>query len=110
MGGGTPPAIKTLLITMTAVFVVQTIVSIVFHDQGEIWIYHLGLVPLAVVKGLRIWQPFTYIFLHGGLWHMLVNLFVLWMFGADIERVWGERKFYKYFFICGVGAGLIDVS
>jgi membrane associated rhomboid family serine protease len=110
MGGGTPPAIKTLLITMTAVFVVQTIVSIVFHDQGEIWIYHwFGLVPLAVVKGLRVWQPFTYIFLHGGLWHILINLLVLWMFGCDVERAWGAKRFYQYFFICGVGAGLIDV-
>ncbi|HXN63848.1 MAG TPA: rhomboid family intramembrane serine protease [Candidatus Acidoferrales bacterium] len=108
---GVPPAIKTLLIIMTAVFLAQVASGVIFGAAGLIWInYHLGLVPLAVVKGLRIWQPFTYIFLHGGLWHLLVNLFVLWMFGADIERVWGERKFYKYFFICGVGAGLIDVA
>jgi membrane associated rhomboid family serine protease len=110
MGGGTPRAIKTLLITMTAVFIVQTIVAMVFGDRGTIWInVWFGLVPLAVVKGLRVWQPFTYIFLHGGLWHILLNLLVLWMFGCDVERAWGTKRFYQYFFICGVGAGLIDV-
>jgi membrane associated rhomboid family serine protease len=111
LGGGITPAIKTLLIVMTAVFIGQTLVGLFFGAAGILWInHHLGLVPMAVVPGLRIWQPFTYIFLHGGLWHLLINLLVLWMFGTDIERVWGARKFYKYFFICGVGAGLIDVA
>ena len=53
-----------------------------------------------------IWQLFTYIFLHGGIWHILFNLLYLCMFGADLERAWGSRKFYTYFFICGVGAGV----
>ena len=67
-----------------------------------------GLVPQAVTHGF-IWQLFTYIFLHGGIWHILFNLLYLCMFGADLERAWGSRKFYTYFFICGVGAGVINV-
>ncbi|HWQ03552.1 MAG TPA: rhomboid family intramembrane serine protease, partial [Candidatus Nitrosotenuis sp.] len=59
--------------------------------------------------GLRIWQPFTYLFLHGGLFHLLINMLVLWMFGSDLERAWGMRRFTFYFFLCGVGSGLINV-
>ena len=105
------PAVKTLLITMTAVFLGQTAVALTLHQDGSNWVYeHFGLVPgLAVFYGY-IWQPFTYIFLHGGLWHLLINMLVLWMFGCDLERVWGQRKFYTYFFTCGVGAGLIVIA
>jgi membrane associated rhomboid family serine protease len=109
-GLGVPPAIRTLLIVFTAVFVVQTFVRVFAGINGELLMdYWFGLVPYAVVKGLRIWQPFTYIFLHGGLWHILINLLFLWMFGSDVERAWGARRFYKYFFLCGVGAGLVNV-
>lgn len=112
MGGKTPPGIKTLLIVMVAVYIGQTIVRLEFGPQGTAWLdYMFGLVPLAVVKGLRFWQPFTYIFLHDpyNLWHILLNLLVLWMFGCDVERAWGTKRFYQYFFLCGVGAGVIDV-
>jgi membrane associated rhomboid family serine protease len=62
-----------------------------------------------VVPGLRLWQPFTYIFLHGGLFHLLINMLILWMFGRDLELVWGKRRFLNYFLLCGVGAGLLTV-
>jgi len=83
----------------------------IFRPLGETaWIYHeFGLVPLGIFPGLRIWQPFTYIFLHGGLWHLLINMLMLWMFGRELEQVWGKRRFLNYFFLCGVGAGLIEV-
>src|SRR5207302_1850651 len=70
-----------------------------------------GLIPAAVTRLLppRIWQPFTYIFLHGGLWHLLINMLMLWMFGRELELVWGKRRFLNYFFLCGAGAGLIEV-
>ena len=44
-------------------------------------------------------------FLHGGLGHILINMFILWMFGSELERVWGERKFLQYYLITGIGAG-----
>jgi membrane associated rhomboid family serine protease len=52
----------------------------------------------------------TYLFLHGGLWHLLFNMLTLWMFGATLERDWGTRKFLKYYFLCGIGAGICDVT
>ena len=54
-----------------------------------------------------IWQPLTYLFLHGGIWHVLINMFVLWMFGTEMESVWGSKKFLQYYLITGVGSGLI---
>src|SRR5207244_9281421 len=56
-------------------------------------------------------QLFTYMFLHdpGGFGHILFNMLALWMFGADLERHWGTRKFLKFYFLCGIGAGLCVV-
>ena len=68
-----------------------------------------GLVPYSVTHGLRLWQPVTYIFLHGGILHLLFNMLFLWMFGADLERTWGTQRFYTYFFLTGIGAACINV-
>ena len=65
---------------------------------------HLGLVPEQVLHHYWVWQPFTYLFLHGGIFHWLFNMLVLWMFGAELERRWGTFEFVKYFFITGLGA------
>ena len=109
-GGMLTPAIKVLLIANTAVFLLQTLLALFLGREAEIGLIQLfGLVPRAVTHGLRVWQPFTYLFLHGGLWHLLMNMLVLWMFGTDLERVWGRRRFYSYFFLTGVGAGVINI-
>jgi len=54
-----------------------------------------------------IWQPITYMFMHGGVWHVAINMFVLWMFGTELESIWGKTEFLKYYFVTGVGAGLV---
>jgi membrane associated rhomboid family serine protease len=108
-GGRVPPGIKALLITFAVVFAVQFLLSRFVQDGGMLMATVFGLVPRGVTHGLRVWQPFTYLFLHGGLWHLLINLLVLWMFGSDLERTWGRRRFLNYFFMCGVGAGLLNV-
>jgi len=61
-----------------------------------------------------VWQPFTYLFFHapvvlGGIWHVLINMFVLWMFGSELEQYWGKERFLKYYFITGVGSGIVTV-
>jgi membrane associated rhomboid family serine protease len=55
------------------------------------------------------WQLVTYMFLHGALWHILFNMYVLWLFGHALERVWGMRYFLTYYFFTGIGAGLTTV-
>lgn len=66
----------------------------------------LGLVPARVLHEQWWWQPVTYLFLHGGIFHWLFNMFILWAFGAELERRWGTVEFLKYFFITGIGAAL----
>jgi membrane associated rhomboid family serine protease len=104
------PGVKLLVLICTGVFLVQELV-LLFLPQGvsaQILLW-LGLVPRGFFPGLRIWQPVTYLFLHGGLLHLLVNMLMLWMFGRELELVWGKKRFLNYFFICGVGAGLITI-
>src|SRR5580658_478987 len=108
--GFLPPAIRDIVLICCGVFLVQTAISLFGGPEATAdFIEWFGLVPLAVTHALRIWQPFTYLFLHGGIWHLLINLLVLWMFGADLERAWGTKRFWTYFFITGAGAGLINV-
>jgi membrane associated rhomboid family serine protease len=105
------PGVKLIVLICTGVFFLQTFLSLAV---GPLAVYHyvtqvFGLIPSAVTHGLRIWQPFTYMFLHGGLMHFLLNMLILWMFGRDLEVVWRKKRFLNYFFLCGVGAGVIEV-
>lgn len=61
------------------------------------------------VPGFEPWQLVTYAFLHGGLGHLFFNMFALWMFGVQIEQVWGSRRFGIFYFFCVVGAGLTQI-
>ncbi len=99
-----PPAIRALIVVNTVVFLLSMIV-------GERSFFDLfGLVPLHVVRDRWVWQPVTYLFIHGGLMHLLFNLFALWMFGMPVESQWGEREFLKFFLICGLGAAAASVA
>lgn len=69
----------------------------------------LGNVPaLSLAKGW-IWQFVTYMFLHsqGDPLHLIFNMLMLWMFGSELERAWGGRRFLQFFLVCGIGAGVI---
>ena len=50
------------------------------------------------------WQILTHMFMHGGFWHILFNMYTLWMFGSVLERMIGEKKFLIFYFVCGLGA------
>uniref|UniRef100_A0A7C3YS43 Rhomboid family intramembrane serine protease n=1 Tax=candidate division WOR-3 bacterium TaxID=2052148 RepID=A0A7C3YS43_UNCW3 len=65
-----------------------------------------GLVPSMLFKGY-VYQLFTYMFLHGDFFHILMNMYALWLFGSELEFFWGTKEFYKYYFITGIGAGII---
>ena len=70
---------------------------------------YLGLVPALVLRQFWVWQLATYMFLHGGLFHILFNMLALWMFGTELERIWGTRYFLKFYFLTGIGAGALTV-
>ncbi len=66
----------------------------------------LALRPSDVVTHFYLWQLVTYLFLHGGIAHILFNMLALWMFGTEFERLWGTSRFLRFYFFCGAGAGL----
>jgi len=103
---GFPNGVKWLLISNAAIFIVGFLGQALGIDLG---LGYLALRPAAVVSLLFIWQPVTYMFLHGGIWHLIFNMLTLWMFGMQLESDWGTRKFLRYYFVCGIGAGLCIV-
>jgi membrane associated rhomboid family serine protease len=105
-GGGWTPAVKALVITCGVVFVLQIIERVA---GGNSITTEFGLTPALVTHRLYLWQLVTCIFLHGGFFHILFNMFGLYMFGSELEQFWGTREFTKYFFICGIGAALTTV-
>lgn len=109
LSGHFPPGVKWLLISNIALFVIY------FLAVRAGWggpFAALGLVPREVLQLWGAYQLVTYMFLHSpwGFGHILFNMFALWMFGADLERTWGTRRFLRYYFLCGIGAGLCVVA
>ncbi|MGA1823694.1 MAG: rhomboid family intramembrane serine protease [bacterium] len=97
------PGIKKLMIIMGVIFLVQGVVRKIDY----MLVYQIGgLRPYYVWHKLQIWRLVTYMFLHGGLAHILFNFLALWMFGSELEYSWGTPFFLKYFFITGIGAGI----
>ncbi|MCC7174008.1 MAG: rhomboid family intramembrane serine protease [Bryobacterales bacterium] len=107
--GGIPPGVKWLLILNCGIFVLEYLATA--SGEGAIFA-HFSLWPRAVLTVPAVWQVVTYLFLHDprGFGHILFNMLALWMIGSDLERGWGTRLFLKFYFICGVGAGLCVVA
>ncbi len=104
--GFLPAGVKWLLITNTGLFLLYFLLG--RTEIGPLFGFFY-LTPYAVVFNFAIWQLVTYMFLHGGIWHILFNMLALWMFGTDLESTWGTRRFLNYYFLCGIGAGICDV-
>ena len=100
-----PPAIKILILLNVAVF----LIGLVVRETG-FFQHTFGLVPQEVLVGRKIWQPFTYLFLHGNFMHLLFNMFALWMFGMPVESQWGYKEFLKFYFLCGLGAAAASIA
>ena len=99
-----PLGIKWLLISNTVVFLIWTLGPAGFQQDV------LTYLALNKVISIRlVWQLFTYLFLHGGVFHLVFNMLALWMFGSPLESDWGTRRFLRFYFICGVGAGICDL-
>jgi len=106
-----PPVIKALLITNGLLWVLFGIllpafkfgsvpIFVIFRDYLELWPIGTNFWP---------WQLITYMFLHGGFWHIFFNMLMLWMFGMELEYTWGSAKFLTYYLLCGVGAGVANL-
>ena len=109
-----PGPLSTTLKALIGANVVMFLAQSVFPVLTEVF----GLHPAWVIPALStraaehafwVWQPATYMFLHGGVFHILFNMLALWMFGAELERIWGTRYFLKFYFVTGIGAGVVTV-
>lgn len=100
-----PAGVKWLLISNTALFVLYFLAN--NFGFGAIF-SPFRLVPEQTIEGLRIWQPFTYLFLHdpNGFSHILFNMLSLFMFGKTLEETWGTDRFLRFYFASGIGAGI----
>jgi membrane associated rhomboid family serine protease len=77
---------------------------------GRVPSSYLALVPSDLVNHYWLWQPFTYIFLHGSPFHILVNMLLLWFFGPELEMRMGERRFLMFFLLCGAVGGIFNAG
>jgi membrane associated rhomboid family serine protease len=99
--GPMTPAVKWIIWANIGTFVA----TVAYRDL----IYVLGLTPADVIQRLWLWQPVTYMFVHAGPTHILFNMLGVWMFGVELERMWGTRFFLRYYAITGVGAAITTI-
>jgi len=109
-----PPVISFLLIANVVVFLLQLVAFEPLLVRFALWpvgtpdvIQQNG--EFVWVPSFQVWQLLTYGFLHGGLLHLFLNLFAMWMLGVQLENAWGSRLFAIYYVVCVLGAGLIQL-
>ena len=96
-----PPATRALILINIAVFLLQQVAGDLIAQLFALW-------PLGA--GFRPWQLITYAFLHGGVLHILFNMFALYMFGGALERYWGGRRLVLFFLVCVLTAALTQLA
>ena len=110
LGSGITPGVRLLLLANVIAFIAVRLLQIVFMSAtgggGISPVFIFGLSRGGVFERFMIWQPLTYLFVHGSVLHLLWNMFALWVFGCDVERIWGTRRFFFFYFFTGGGAGL----
>lgn len=106
-----PPVVKSLLIVNGIMFVLQMYMNNSMIAELALWPLDLssGSSIASTRPQFGVWQLVTYAFLHGGVMHLLLNMYALWMFGSRIENLWGSKVFTVYYFVCVVGAGLMQL-
>jgi membrane associated rhomboid family serine protease len=105
-----PPVLKNLLIINGVVFLIQMLGQNLLIGNMTVENYlikYFALIPIGY--GFLPWQLITYQFMHGGFGHIFFNMFALWMFGVEIENLWGSKKFLIFYLSCGVAAGLAQL-
>jgi len=100
------PAVKSLLIINAAIYLVEFLPII-----GPLLTGWGGLVANDVFSHGQVWRLVSYMFLHStrDIFHILLNMMGLWMFGIELEDLWGRKKFLLFYFFCGIGAALFSV-
>ena len=101
----TPPVVQNLIIANCVVYIAMTLIPAVnalFSEYLQLFWFESPY--------YHTYQFITYMFLHGGFWHLFSNMFALWMFGRTLEYELGSRRFFIYYMICGIGAALLQMG
>ncbi|MCD6355199.1 MAG: rhomboid family intramembrane serine protease [Prolixibacteraceae bacterium] len=96
-----PPVVKNLIIVNAIMLAITYIMGMRGIDLTDI----LGLHYIQSPK-FKLYQLVTHMFMHGGIMHLVFNMFALWMFGRVLESVWGPRRFFIFYFVTGFGAAI----
>lgn len=104
--GPLSPAIKALVAINVGIFLLMWLMPPLLRQTLQEF---FGLVPAAIFQSFRVWQPVTYMFLHGNIGHIFFNMLALWMFGTELERMWGTKYFLRYYFATGIAAAITTV-
>jgi membrane associated rhomboid family serine protease len=109
-----PPVIRWLFIINGGLYLLLNLLLAPFTIDGiplggsnGVLGYYLALWPFGT--NFLPWQILTYMFLHGGFFHLFFNMLMLWMFGMELENIWGGKKFIRYYVLCGVGAAVANL-
>jgi membrane associated rhomboid family serine protease len=104
----TPPVTRALLIANVTIFAVEMLV-------GDAFIVNLALWPIGSMSlaggshGFQPWQIVTYSFLHGNVLHLFFNMFALWMFGGELERLFGPKRYLNLYFVSVIAAAITQL-
>ncbi len=98
----TGSVVNQIIVINVIIYVIEMILA------RTAFIEMFGLTPRLVVTRGWIWQIVTYMFLHGDIWHLILNMFIIWMFGSPLESVWGGNRFLNYYFLCGFGGAALS--
>ena len=96
-----PPITQALLLVNVAAYCIDLFMGPWFTRALALWPLGAGFLP---------WQIVTYAFLHGSIAHLFFNMLGLWMFGAELERLWGPRRFVQFYFACVLTAALAQLG
>ena len=95
-----PPVTQALIVANVAIFFLDSLAGRSLSMLFALWPIGPHFMP---------WQVVSYAFLHGGLAHLLFNMYGLYMFGGDVERVWGPRRYLTYYFVCAIAAAIAQL-
>lgn len=115
-----PPVVKNLIIINVLVFIAQQILQdqlaltskIMLYPEmpQQLWDILVRDAGLSPDRKFRFYQIITHLFAHSGLFHILFNMYSLWMFGSQLENLWGGKRFLSFYLLCGVGAAALHLG
>ena len=101
--------VRRIVLACTGIYLFQVVVPLFSRSAVAYMREWFALIPVDVVHG-RVWQLFTYSFLHAGFSHVFFNMLTLWFIGAYLEGDWGPRRFIECYVFCVVGAALVTTA